>query len=806
MNALVHTPRTGFAVLTGALLVACPGPQDTAGPSGAELWPGEDHRPALEHPFFAQHPGLTDLSLYASMVEGPVDDRPDQSHRGAFAVGNGRAFGLLGLADPMNTLHGMVGPVYERGDRFFGDLATPLAVDGELVATDREWVSRVRGSAVTVTRADAGDLSLYTVDFAPRPDGVDELEVPAAIVRILLVQNHGDQARELAVGLEPYHEPEEQSGLWVESDGSGQLLAWLPWEGSIEQDASGWRIPLGTVAAGGDAQAAVAFGFGNTTDDLQALADQQNTTTPEAWLEETLDWWADFSAQGVQVAVDDPRIEDLYDAQRVGTRVQQSAAGAICPMSRYTGVWLRDTIGPVRFLLRAGLHEQATAALDYLFLCAVVDGDYSNHCSSGLEPDDMEDEPDWDALEPFSGRKAAEGPSYVPLAYQHYAAFTGDWDRIQERWAYLRRGLLAQEITDEGLQPFSGDETYRIAMAAALGHSLDELYEETAWSANSSFLMAAAADWMATAAERLGEAEDQASFEALEDLAHNALDTRFMLDGGHWSPLIWRDSDLAEALPYEDVNLKALWAGSHDIDDDAALTNLASLRSIAGHGDGTVQSVLPEPYESFDIEVGMCTGMVPGYYLANLVAVGDPEVHDAFDALHRYADDGGQVDEYMVYDDFSALAPVYDASGLLGDFTARYRPWEGSIDADALLLYLAGPIAEDDSRMVLAPHVPKGHPGLGLAGLRGGGGAGDLSIEVGPDVLTARFVSTADRAFELQLDLPLPEGFEHVGAATVDGEPAGELVTLPGGERRVRFEGVEIAHGQELVFQAFRGG
>ncbi len=786
------------------LLAACPGPRDTAEPANAQLWQGEDHRPSLDHPFFDEHPALTDLSLYASTVSGPLEDRPDQAHRGAFAVGNGRAFGLLGLADPLNTLHGMVGPVYERGDRFFGDSAVTMNLDGQPVQTDTEWLARVRGTAVNITRADAGDVSLYTVDFAPRPSGVDDLDVPAAIVRILLVHNRGADDVEVDLRLTPYRQPEDQDGFLVESDGGELLLAWLPWDAQLEADADGHAVPFGAVGAGQSTSRSLVFGFGYDTDDLEALEAALGTADDEAWLEDTIEWWDAFSHEGIQLTIDDPRIEDLYDAQRVGTRVQQSAAGAICPMSRYTGVWLRDTIGPVRFLLRAGLHDQATAALDYLFLCAAVEGDYSNACSSSLEPEDMGDEPNWDALSPFSGRSAAEGPSYVPLAYQQYAAFTDDWARVQGRWSYLRRGLLAQQITEDGLQAFSGDETYRVAMAAALGHDLKEMYEETAWSANSSFLMAAAAGWMADAAERLGETDDQASFEALESLAHNALDEHFMLDDGHWAPLIWRDSGQAEPLPYEDVNLKALWAGSHDRDSQAALSNLEGLRALAGHGDGTVQSILPAPYETFGIKEGMCTGMVPGYYLVNLVAVGDPEAHAAFDALHLYADDGGQVDEYMVYDDFSALAPVYDASGLLGDFTARYRPWEGSIDADAMLLYLAGPIADGSEGMALAPHLPNGHPSVELAGLLGGGGEGDLLVEQQAHALVATFTSTAPQAFPLQLDLPLPPGFGSVTTATLNGESAGALVTMPGGERRVRFDAIDAAPGEAHVFQVMR--
>ncbi len=784
------------------LLAGCLAPEDTAAPEpSASLWPGEDHRPALEHPFFDEHPALAELSLYASTVQGPVDERPDQAHRGAFAVGNGKAFGLMGLADPLNTLHGMVGPVYEKGDRFFGDLAFLLEVDGALPDTEQEWLARARGTAVNVTRADAGELSLYTVDFAPRPAGVDDQDVPPVIVRTLLVHNRGASEHSVAVRLAPYREPEALEGWLAESDGSGHWLAWLPWEGGLDEDAL--RIELGTLAGGASASATVALGFGYGAEDIEALEEQLADTTPAAWLDETLAWWADFGARGVRLSLEDPRVEDLYDAQRVGVRVQQSAAGAVSPMSRYTGVWLRDTIGPVRFLLRAGLHDEAAAALDYLYLCHAVRGDFGNACSSGLSPEDLVEEPDWEAMGPFEGRTAAEGPSYVPLAYLQQLRFDPERSRMLERWSYLRRALLAQEITEEGLQPFSGDETFRIAMAAALGHDLEEAYEETAWSANSAFLMLAAAEPMAAFAASNLTPEQGEGLAERAALARHALEEHFWLEEqGRWSPLIWRDSGEIELLPYEDVNLKALWAGSHGFDDPDALDNLAGLRAVAGHGDGTVQSILPEPYESFGIERGMCTGMVPGYFLANLVAIGDPEAHDAFAALHRYADDGGQVDEYMVYDDMSALAPLYDASGVLGDFTARYRPWEGAIDADAMLWYLAGPLVDRGmGSMGLAPHLPRGARNMEIEGLICAGASGDLELNRGAGALELRFTSTAAEPFDLLLDLPLPEDFGPAVAGAVDGQRGGEAHTMPGGEERWRFDVVTVEPGQVLAFR-----
>jgi len=772
-----------------------------------ELWPGEDERPGLDHPFFDDHPDLADLSLYAAHVSGSTDDRPDAQHRGAFSLGNGRIFSLLGLTDPLNTLHSMVGPVYEKDGFFFGDVAVTLEVDGQQATFDEEWIARARGSAVVVTRADSAYHSLYTVDFAARPAGDADLDVPPAIVRVMLVTGRAGATGDVELRLSPYGTPEIQDGMLVEPlTAEDRIRGYLPWGCELQSDAAGHAIPLGPVTEGVSAQAVLVIAAGQTTADLSSVDARLQTADPGDWLDQTLSWWQAFSARGVQIQVADERIEDLYDGMRVGIRVQQSAAGAVCPMSRYTGVWLRDTIGPVRFFLRSGLHDEARAALDYLFLCAAVEGDLSNHCSSGLHPDDLQGEPDWDSLGAWSGRLAAEGPSYVPLMYRDFAAFTGDWGPVEDRWPYLRRTLTAQTVEQDGLQPFSGDETFRVAMSAGLGHDLMLAYEDETWSANSAFLLAAAADWMELAAVQTGELADVTTMSDLGDAARTAMAERFWLDEGHYAPFIFREGETPELRPFEDVNLKPLWTGALTPDDPQALSNHQGLKAAAGRGDGTVQTPLDPQYHDvlgYPVDEGICTGMVPGYYLVNTALIGDPEAELAFGGLHAYADTAGQYDEYMVYDDLSAFAPIYDPIGGVGDYTARHRPWEGGINLDALLVYLAGPLwTPGADALQLRPHLPHGHTSIEIAQIRVSDASGDLKTERTDGQLRAAFTSDAAAPFDLQLDLPLPAGVELVGETAVDGASAGALTTLPAGEQVIRFEEVEVAPGATVVFSA----
>lgn len=800
------TDRSPLFLCAALILAGCTAPDPPPLPVPAPRpWAGEDVRPSLDHPFFDDHEALRDLSLFATAVSGPEEQRPDHQHRGAFAVGNGRTFALSGLVDPLNTLHSLVGPVYHRDSHFFGDTSVVLEEDGVEIPFDREWIARPRRTGMIITRADTARHTLYTVDFAPRPRGVEPLDVPPMIGRILLVQA-SEGSGELALRLRTRRDLSEVEGVVVETvDEETRWLGYLPWGGSaLEADGGGWRVPLGSLAAGGSTTAALALATGRSLQDVRDVASGIAAVGPGEWLDETLDWWSAFSARGVQIAMADPLAIDLYDGMRVGIKQQQSAAGGVSPMSQYTLVWLRDNIGPVRFFLRAGLVEEATAALDYTFLCASIRGDYGNACDSGYVPEDLVSEPDWDALGSFSGRLAAEGPSYVPLMYREHARWTGDWTRVEERWRYLRRGLLAQQIDEEGRQPFSGDETFRVAMSAALGYPLTYLYEEETWSANSSFLMAAASDWMAEAASASGNAADTPVFEELAARARSALSSHFLLDGGRYAPFIVKEGDVAEERPFEDVNLKPLWTGALSPDDPLAWSDLQGLLASAGRGDGMIQSALdPDHQDSLGlpIEEGVLTGMVPGYALWTLSEVGHAEAEAAFNQLPRYADSAGQYNEYMVYDDLSALSPIYDRVGFIGDYTARHRPWEGGINLDAFLLYLTGPVWRAEGGLHLRPRLANDLPEITMGPLRAGDAVASVRARRAPGEVLVEVTSLGEAGFPLEAQVPVPADVVEVRGATVDGAEVDVVLTsLQGGERLVEFPIADLAPGATRTF------
>jgi hypothetical protein len=738
----------------------------------ASPWSRPDAGLALTAPRFAAVPALGDLSGFGSRIAAP---RPDSSHRGAWAVGNGVAFAQLGLADPLNTLHGLVGPVYDKGPRFFGDTALVLEVDGAARAFDTEWIGRLRGTGVVLTAGEVDGHRLEIVDLAPIPRGVGRLDRPPVLLRQIAVTGPGPAA--LVVEAYDPIVVDPGTGLAVSVDErSGRWLGYVGVAGTVVDQVDG----VTRVRLRPDGTADLAMVFATDPGSFAARAAEVAAADPARWTTETIEAWTAWSADRLQIEAADPLLVDWLDELDVMIELQRSALGGVTPMSRYTGTWLRDTIGPTRLWGFLGRHEASVTALDYLVGCHALRGDIGNSCVSGLRPEQIPAEPDWSALPPFSGRTAAEGPSHLPLMYDSLARWIGDSALIDARWAYLSRAVLAQTVDEGGLQPWSGDETFRLAMAVALGWPLEHPWQDLAWSSNSSWLMIAAAQVMSAHAARRGEADP---FGPLADRVRDGL-ARFIQPEGHAAAFLWRDpAEPPDLRPFEDANLAALWSGALSADDPMAVANLTGLLAVAGRADGSVQSPPDALYVDLGTEIsgGVATGMVPGYALVNFVETGHPSVDAAFAQLLVYASPSGQYDEGLVYSDRAAFSPLYDRSGTLGDAAARYRPWEGGINGEAGLRYLIGRGPDTDGVVHLAPRTPSGLDRARYGPLRvgddriwverrweGDGWAVTVEVEGGPRTIA--------------LEVPLGVW------STVAVDSEGEVVEAPLGERRVRFE------------------
>lgn len=729
------------------MLLAVLGPAGcgTGGPGLPEptLW-SRPQAPLPASDYFARRPWLLDVSTWSAA--GCGDRQPRQARwMGDFGVGNGHVFALCGTACPLNTLHTMAGPDYQQESEFFHD--TWVRLDPQPAACDRAHLFRVRHTAVLVGLERFADLELDTVTFAPAGSGPGD-PVRRALVRVVVVSRHGEEHPQ-PLALVTEHADQSRAGR------TRRLVVLEP--DGVSDPA---RVELGSLDPGQEQRVVFAYVASEGGEGQQETIDALRAAGCDALLERTRDWWFAFSSQAARLESPDPRVDDLLEGMRVTIRTQQTHLGGVSPMSRYSLMWIRDTAGAVRFFLRSGLFARARAMLDYYHLAAIMRGDISNALDLDYAPEQPPPAPDWRAMPPFEGRCQGETPSYLPLMASWYARATGDHTLIDGQYDFLWRAVTAQSISDQGLLPFSGDETYRGAMSMTLGRDIEHDYPACCKSANSSFLFVAAAEALAEEADARGHTDDARTLRQRADRVRQATDAHYWTDHGWWAPFLEVEAPDELPPPFEDVSTKPLWTGFSGPDDPHTRQNLANVIALLGREDGFLQSPLHEryvDYMDFDVARGVYTGMMPGYFLYNLALCDHPRAEQAFNALARAASPSGNFAEYQVYDDHSALQLVYDPGGTLGDLTARYRPWEGGICLDALVVYLTG--LEPDARagrVALAPRLPNGWPRMRWTGLRVGPVRFDLEIEELGGSRRVTVTPTTPGELQVALAVPLP--------------------------------------------------
>jgi len=758
-----------LAGLLSIWFLACGETQEASPP---ELWPNPDT--ALpQAQYFTERDWLLDLSTWWG--EGCGRGEPDNARwMGDFGTGNGHVFALSGYACPLNTLHTMVGPDYQQESAFFRDTSVQAALGAEPVTVRDGRMFRVRRTAILVSSERADDLHLYTVTFAVQGADRDD-PVNRAIIRVAVVVNctfDTIQDVRLLTG----------DGTTTREGRDRTLVALAP------DAADPGAVSLGDLAPGEEKTAVFAYvmsvGGEGEPETIAAL----RAAGADRLLENTRDRWFKRLQNAAVLESPDPRVDDLLENMLVTVLTQQTYLGGVSPMSRYTLMWIRDTAGAVRFFARMGLLEEARAMLDYYHLGAVMRGDIGNALDLDYDPETPPPEPDWASMPPFSGRCEGETPSYLPLMAHWYTRASGDTSLLASQTGFLKRALLAQNISEEGLIPFSGDETYRGAMGLALGLAIEHDYVGCCKSANSSFLFTASARALACELEALGNTDDPPVLREKAALVLEAADSHYWRDDEMYAPFLDESDPANLPVPFEDVSTKPLWTGCLTPDDPRAQTNLENVIALKGTEDGFLQTPLHPDYDNYlelDIHAGVYTGMMPGYYLYNLALTDHPEGESAFNALQLAASPSGNFAEYQIYDDHSALQVIYEHGGTLGDLTARYRPWEGGISIDAMVFYLTGfePDAPDGT-IKLAPRLPNLWPRMSWTGLRVGDQRFDLLVEDsgGRRKIT---VTPASGTLTVDLDVPLPPA--NVKQVRVRGKSVSSYETWsPFGRTRVK--------------------
>jgi len=706
---------------------------------------------------FGEHEYLSDWSSWSSEFDHKSPKRLREL--GGLGIGNGRVFSLVAAWLPFNRLHNLIGPDYQKHLRFFSDKIFHLYAMNTEVKWSVERAYRVRKSAINITYAEKSGVEFWTIDFAPK--SANET-VEKTLFRLIVVRNTGElAARGLSIRVSSPLGFIDSSGFLIEYIESGEtdvrdkVLAGRFISEFVDVVDGMPAIHIGDLPPGAEFTTVYLFAFGYS--EREAISTWMDVASVDyhGILDDTYDWWSEDSSNGAQVETSSRRFDDLIEGFRTTIRVQQAHLGGVSQMSEYSHTWARDITGPALFLTALGRFEEYKRMIDYYWYGVLIRGNMANAMPLDFDISDLPPQPDWDSMGEMTGRTAAETPSYVVWHYKLYYLATGDIDTLAERYGLLKHCIVHQAFREDGLLPFSDDETFRVPMMAVLGQPLNTHYNEIFYSANSSFLFVPVADFMKGIAVQLGYYDDAETFDELSDMVRvRAEEVYWIDDGKFYSPAAWMDTLEPVGIPYEDVATKPLWTGYSSPDDERAKTNLLTVMDMIGYPDGTIQSPMSPVYDTLkrwlDITDGVATGMTYGYYLDNLARVDHPMAEVSFLSFDKVFNDTGNTDEVVIHDDYSRFAYFFEPFGFLCDLTARYRSWEAGIDGAALLRYLFGlDLDAPNGRISIAPHLPAGWDKAKLLGARVGDVTFDLIVRQEED---ERVVRIKNATGELTVD------------------------------------------------------
>ncbi len=638
-----------------------------------------------------QFPWLADTSQAwfqeADFASGKV---PDYSHLGCFPLGNGRVFTTSGLKYPFGTMSNIFGPTYQKHQGSLGSQSIVLVVGGrphDLPRQRVDWV--LRAGAVHTCLSDANGVKLDLYDCVP-PEG-------HAIVRVVLATNGSRRTvRNAALSLAYSGGALASKNGILASDERGRavrigfagarttvrdrlLRAALP---AAAEKVNGLRAgetgstvlcPIGSLRPG---QSVAKIAYTIIAPGTQG-ADRERATLdrqPFALLQANHDWWQKWYSDALSIECPDRKITEFVPIEQQIVRVQQAESGGYSPMYMYTTCWVRDSNGPIRFMTQSGKFEEVKRALDYYYRCCALTGTIPQNFPLDLDVSKPLPKVDWRKVPSLR----AEVASFLILQHNGYWRQSGDHTPIREHWGDLRRCLLGQAVDAQGRLPFFGDETYRFP-----GYDIFEQTkkEPTDWvsmdlkSADSAWECVAAAGALCTWAKMLGKSGEAAEYESLAKKVREALDRDFRIDDrGYYAPAVSDFSGEKYRYPFANIDLSPLWLNAGlrwwAPGDDFPLTSALTAIDSLWKGSGTVKTTPG---------CGYYVGMTPGYVVWNLAAKRHPSLDEGIKGLLAAASPAGEYAEMNKPDD--TPSDRYWGKN-------RARPWEGGINAEALLYAL----------------------------------------------------------------------------------------------------------------------
>lgn len=699
-------------------------------------------------PFFKERAWLVrDASSWFDHVvhEVPGEVPVDSSWLGYFGVGNGIATGFVGTWYPLNTLHELLGPDYQKDglEGYFADYAVFLEKNGKRLKWSEEWIWKPVMSQLALTRmrVDGSPLELDTVTFAPASD--ESGPEARCIVQIINVRNTAeDKLDDVGVTAQSFfwaQLPDDVKAI-EQVRGGDRMRArplgdgWERLDKSADDDYPALQSPTFALEPGEERQLVMVYEFAEEADPIGAGREAVETLGWAKVLDDTAAWWKAWHQAGLVIRTPDRKVNDLVEGLKGSIKVMTAATGAASELSHYTGTWHRDTFPPVRTMLKFGYPEEAKGMTDYIYGAAAVKGAIGNALPCDLDLPDPLPEVDWLAAVPFTAvRLRGEGPSFLPLMNLHVWQYTGEAQPLLDRWDYLMHALRGQTITDEGLMYFSGDETFRVLYAFNIGLGLEWDFVNGAFSSYSAFLFVRAAEMLTGFIESTGadKAEDLAWLKYTAANLRQDTDDHYWVEAeGRYASMIYQATMETEPVPGEDLNTQPVWLGYHVRDHALARQNLLGTMEDILDDDGLLITSLgtDEELMGYNVGRGLLTGMTPGYFLFDGAELNLEVADQTFDLMGRFVSRSGNYPEVGLYiEPGRALCPFYDPTGAQGELWARYRQWEGAINLEAIMHYLVGFEADVVvGWMALSPRLPHDAPFVEADNLLFGGHGFDL--------------------------------------------------------------------------------
>ena len=653
---------------------------------------------------------------------------------GAVGVGNGRVFGLMGLDMPQNAISNMIGPGYETSVQFFGPVWHELAkVDDqgnviEKIEFKRSRLYRVPETHIVVVQEMNDDFLMTTVTYV--------LMRRNKIYRIVSLKSISN------IPIEKYEIKIVEKGTDIQGEPIPKLIKPRCVTGVVH------RIKNKVLC----------LRINNSPSTVLSIS----LTPSERYGMITLTFWDvlihptgnDFPSHKAQlgyygytehreitnnalsITSDAPRIDSFFENTLYILNTQTALNGAIAVMARYSGAWCRDAFGPILFYLKAGKFDEAKRTASFYDYASRLLG-FRNRYPVDLDLSKAPKDFDWDTVSPQQG----DDPNVLILHVYNVWRATHDKDFIKEHYGFMKRNLMGQDVTDWRL-PFHGDETYQVYVMLQEGAPMKDFY-----SVDTSFWYVKAAESLAEMADAVGESEDAAEFRKRAQQCREFVEENYWdAERGHYIPYV-RKSDLSPATsPFADINLHALWTGYASPADPRQRQNVINTAKKLMKKNGLMKTSARVPYY---------TGMLPGYLLWNLKAIGLTDRADmAFDGLFNVA-----------------MSPLGDFGEAYGDndrwmdYTHMpnvYRPWETAINADAVLYYLTGYAYDHRAgKLTLQPHLSPGTNEMTISNLWAGPHRVALSMQrttPGQGRMQVSVTNTGDAPMDVDLILETLEG------------------------------------------------